>query len=101
MSSMAWDAMQMGLDPTVGPDGREWCESNYKRPAINKEIFGGNECESNSYNKIDFDEGYSSVTNIEKPTRFATAQEAQDYAKQHIGTVITRSPDDNGYIIKK
>ena len=44
----------------------------------------------------DYEEEYQ-----EEPTWFATAEEAQDYAKKHTGTVITRSPDGNGYIIKK
>lgn len=35
-----------------------------------------------------------------KPTWFATAQEAQEYAKNNIGIVITRSPEGNGYIVK-
>jgi len=29
---------------------------------------------------------------------FATAEEAQEYAKKHLGTVITRSPSRVGYI---
>lgn len=37
----------------------------------------------------------------DEPAWFSTAQEALDYAKINIGTVITRSPDGNGYIIKK
>jgi len=36
-----------------------------------------------------------------EPQWFATAQEAQDYAKKNIGIVITRSPDGDGYIVKK
>lgn len=97
---MAWDAMQMGLDPIVGPDGREWCESSYKRPAVNKEIFGDDVCENGNYGKIDLDRGGSNYVSSE-PTWFATAQEAQEYAKRNIGIVITRSPDGNGYIVKK
>lgn len=99
MSSMAWDAMQMGLDPVMGPDGREWCESSYRRPAINREIFGNYECDNGDFGKIDLDGGRSNFV-YEEPTWFATAQEAQDYAKRNIGIVITRSPDGNGYIVK-
>lgn len=40
MTSMAWEAMQMGLDPVCGPDGRLWEESLYKRPEANKDIWG-------------------------------------------------------------
>ena len=36
-----------------------------------------------------------------EPDWFSTAKEAQDYAKKNIGTIITRSPNGNGYIIKK
>lgn len=38
--SMAADAIAMGLDMVVGPDGREWSESMYARPRINKELWG-------------------------------------------------------------
>ena len=31
---------------------------------------------------------------------FATANEAQEWAKKNIGKSITRSPDGNGYIVK-
>lgn len=38
--SMAADAIAMGLDMVVGPDGREWSESAYVRPRINRELWG-------------------------------------------------------------
>ena len=39
---------------------------------------------------------------IEKDNKewFATANEAQEWAKKNIGKSITRSPDGNGYIVK-
>ena len=39
---------------------------------------------------------------IEKDNKewFATANEAQEWAKKNIGKTITRSPDGNGYIVK-
>ena len=40
MSSMAAYAIEMGMDPCVGPDGQEWEESTYRRPNINREVFG-------------------------------------------------------------
>jgi len=57
MGSMAQDAIAAGLDSDVGPDGREWCESRYKRPAINIEIWGEDDCHSflDQSNKIDLD----------------------------------------------
>lgn len=39
--SMAADAIAMGLDLTIAPDGQEWSESIYERPRINREIWGG------------------------------------------------------------
>ena len=36
-----------------------------------------------------------------EPEWFATAKEAHDYAKKNVGTIITRSSDGNGYVIKK
>jgi hypothetical protein len=42
------------------------------------------------------------INNIPKlEERFETALEAQEYAKKNPNVVITRSPNDNGYIIKK
>ena len=56
MSSMAQDAIEMGLDECVAPDGREWCDSIYERPDINKEIWGkGDDCENFQVNKISLD----------------------------------------------
>ena len=56
MSSMAQDAVDMGLDPEIAPDGREWCDSIYGRPAINKEIWGEiDDCEGFQGNKISLD----------------------------------------------
>ena len=56
MSSMAQYAIDMGLDLVIAPDGREWCDSIYERPAINKEIWGENDdCEGFQGNKISLD----------------------------------------------
>lgn len=77
MSSMAWDAIKMGIDPCIGPDFQPW-------DGPSRSFYAN---DSKDYAK--------------KSHWFPTAQEAQDYAKKHIGTVITRSPDGNGYIIKK
>ena len=40
MSSMAQDAIDMGLDPVIAPDGREWCESSYEQSDISRELWG-------------------------------------------------------------
>lgn len=78
MSSMAMQAIEMGIDPCIGPDHQPWDGPGrcfYE------------DCDDNHIKK--------------EPEWFATAQEAQSYAKENIGTVITRSPDGNGYIIKR
>ena len=73
MSSMVQDAYDMGITSELGG------------------------MPSNSFYNDDYEDNY-----IEKePDWFATSQEAQDYAKKNIGKIITRSPDGNGYIIKK
>lgn len=73
MSSMVQDAYDMGITSELGG------------------------MPSDSFYNDDYEDNY-----IEKePDWFATAQEAQDYAKKNIGKIITRSPDGNGYIIKK
>lgn len=63
--SMAQDAIAMGLDLTIAPDGRLWEESSYNRPAINREIWGENgyrydpsklDLYSDYNNECDFDE---------------------------------------------
>ena len=78
MSSMAMQAIEMGIDPCIGPDFQPWD--------------GPGRC---FYEDCD-------DRHVEKePSWFATAQEAHDYARRNIGTIITRSPDGNGYIIKK
>ena len=40
MGSMAQDAIDFGLDPVVGPDGREWCDSSYGQSSTSREIWG-------------------------------------------------------------
>lgn len=56
MTSAAWEAMQMGLDPVCGPDGQPWEESIYKRPQRNIDIFGESD-DGNTSGKYDMD-GY-------------------------------------------
>ena len=63
MTSMAWDAMEMGIDPVCGPDGRPWEESNYKRPGINREIFGDNN-DGDETGKIDIDRSHGAEYKI-------------------------------------
>lgn len=72
MSSMVWDAYEMGITPELGgmPSDSFYRDTDKK-----------------SYIE-------------EEPTWFATAKEAQDYAKANPGIVITRSSNGNGYIVK-
>ena len=77
MSSMVWDAYAMGITPELGGLPRESLHrDNYRVSNKNK--------------------------TIEKDNKewFATANEAQEWAKKNIGKTITRSPDGNGYIVK-
>ena len=85
MSSMAQQAIEMGIDPIIAPSslGGTWEDH---------ELTGPGDC---FYN--DCEDEYTE----EEPNWFATSQEALEYAKNNIGTVITRSPDGNGYIIKE
>lgn len=72
MSSMVWDAYEMGITSELGG------------------------MPSDSFYNDTYEDNY-----IEKePTWFPNAKEAQDYAKANPGIVITRSPDGNGYIVK-
>jgi len=71
---MAMQAIEMGLDECIAPDGREWCDSIYNRPDVNKEIWGDHDdCGSFQENKISLDgrnrEGYcneSGAVNIKQ-----------------------------------
>ena len=102
MSSMAQDVIDMGLDLVVGPDGREWCDSIYERPAINKEIWGeGDDCDSFQGNKISLD-GHRGNDNYQhhNPNYFSTFEEAKAWAKNNPGKAFTRAPDRNGFIKK-
>ena len=102
MSLMAQDAIDMGLDLVVGPDGREWCDSIYERPAINKEIWGeGDDCDSFQGNKISLD-GHRGNDNYQhhNPNYFSTFEEAKAWAKNNPGKAFTRAPDRNGFIKK-
>ena len=66
MSSMAQDAIDMGLDPVIAPDGKEWCESSYEQSYGSKEIWGDlkgscsnyNDCDNEEYESYDDNESY-------------------------------------------
>jgi len=75
MSSMAQQAIEMGIDPCIAPGGGTWDDPT------NRE--------------------YNNYYDYEEPTWFATSKEALDYAKKNIGITITRASDGNGYVIKK
>ena len=83
MSSMAMQAIEMGIDPVLAPGGGTW--GDCWNSSTGRESYGGGDFKADAQTNSNW---------------FATAQEAQDYAKKHVGTVITRSPDGNGYIIK-
>lgn len=53
------------------------------------------------YSKNDLEKEKNLFTYSSNELWFSNALEAQDYAKQHPMTIITRSPDGNGYIVKK
>lgn len=76
MSSMVWDAYEMGITPELGGMPRD------------------------SFYKKDISRDFS-VKIKDNAEWFSTAQEAQEWAKKNIGKTITRSPDGNGYIVKK
>tara|TARA_R110002073_G_scaffold23737_3_gene80854 strand:- start:559 stop:873 length:315 start_codon:yes stop_codon:yes gene_type:complete len=104
MTSFAQEAMEMGLDPAAGPDGREWEESIYKRPSINKEIFGESDDGPDS-GKFDMDtrsvvgEPRNGSRSYSPPNEFRNFQEAASHAKSNPGKIITRGPN-GGFIIK-
>lgn len=104
MSSMAAYAIEMGMDPIVGRDGRVWEESIYRMPNINREVFG------------DYSKGYlvrydtplgrgershyvnsSPDRNNLSVSHFSTAKEAFAFAKDNVGSVVKRSPDGKGF----
>jgi len=88
MSSMAWQAIEMGIDPCIGPDFQTW-------DGPGKSFYEGYEDNYEKKYKDDY------ISYKKEKTWFKTAQEAQEYAKANPGIVITRSPDGNGYIVKK
>ncbi len=82
MSSMVWDAYAMGITPELGGMPRD---SFYRNDIkLRKNIYDIAYHDDNSETEW-----------------FSTAIEAQDWAKKNIGKTITRSPDGNGYIVKK
>lgn len=104
MSSMAAYAIEMGMDPCVGPDGREWSESTYRRPDINREVFGDDTDEDRRGYDTPLGRGDNNFS--VRPTQskaetsvewFSTAKEAFHLAKENPGSVVKRSPDGNGF----
>lgn len=104
MSSMAAYAIEMGMDPCVGPDGRDWEESTYRRPNINREVFG----DDSEGDKVGYDtplgrgsrshygDSFSNSNNL-PVSHFNTAKEAFAFAKDNVGSVVKRSPDGKGF----
>ncbi|WP_210467261.1 hypothetical protein [Vibrio crassostreae] len=105
MSSMAAYAIEMGMDPCVAPDGQEWSESIYRRPQINREVFGDDSSsDRRGYDtplgRGDSSRSYSSVpTNQAAEQWFATAKQAFQFAKDNPGSVAKRSTDGNGFTV--
>ncbi len=102
MSSMANQAIEMGIDPVQAPGGGTWDDPHNRDYACS---VARNRGFTPEYLDDDINKGRNCSRHNDYEERttgwFATAQEAQDYAKRNVGTVITRSPDGNGYIIKK
>ena len=104
MSSMAAYAIEMGMDPCVGPDGREWSDSIYRRPDMNREVFG----DDSPSDRIGYDTplGFGRSISSESPKDqsydsnvkwFSTAQDANQLARANPGSVVRRAPDGNGF----
>lgn len=104
MSSMAAHAIEMGMDPCVGPDGQEWSESSYRRPNINREVFG----DDSDNDRKGYDTPLGSLDNsfTARPAQsgedtsvkcFSTAKDAFQLAKETPGSVVKRSPDGSGF----
>lgn len=91
MSSMAQQAIEMGIDPIMAPMGGTWEDHGLEGPDL-----GGR----GEYNRLKASELYDDYSE-KKPTWFATSKEALHYAKNNIGITITRASNGNGYIIKK
>lgn len=105
MSSMAAYAIERGMDPTVGPDGREWSESSYRRPDINREIFGDESDSDRRGYDAPLGRGDSSrnhyaanrTNTTENVQWFSTAKEAFQLAKNNPGSLVKRANDGNGF----
>ena len=92
------------MDPCVGPDGREWSESIYRRPDINREVFGDDGDEDRRGYDTPLGRGDNNFsarqTEVEVETSiewFSTAKEAFRLAKEKPGSVVKRSPDGSGF----
>lgn len=107
MSSMAAYAIEQGMDPTVGPDGREWSESSYRRPDINREVFGDESDEDRRGYDTPLGRGDSirnhyanSQTGTPDNVKwFSSAKEAFQLAKDNPGSVVKRANDGNGFTV--
>ncbi len=104
MTSMAAYAIEMGMDPCVGPDGREWSESNYRRPDINREVFGDDSDEDRQGYDTPLglrDSNFSTISTQGNTEAFvdwfSNAKEAFKVAQEFPGSVVKRSPDGNGF----
>ncbi len=100
---------EIGFDPTMGARSILRAINSEFKKEISRILLSGNFASGTI--KIDFqndDFTFDAITSDAKEKSlfdisendydFATAEEAQEYAKQHIGTVITRSPKRFGYI---
>lgn len=66
MGSMAQDAISFGLDPTVGPDGRLWCDSSYSQSDASREIWGDLQDGCGSSHNNSYAEDYDGEDNSSK-----------------------------------
>ena len=85
MSSMAQQAIEMGIDPCIAPGGGTWdnptnreyacsvaSSRGYTPDYLDDDINNGKNCRE-----------YNNYSDSEEPTWFATSKEALDYAKKY------------------
>ncbi|MEZ9357876.1 hypothetical protein [Vibrio breoganii] len=104
MSSMAAYAIEMGMDPCIAPDGQEWSESTYRRPQINREVFGDDgpldqRGIDTPLGRADARGKYSSSPEEQSEQWFATAKQAFQFAKNTPGSVAKRATNGNGFTV--